>query len=243
MPTTVHRFDKLTTTVARAQDPTPTTSPATAGGGDTTEFLFVQTFASGIWAPKAGEDGVFLLTLTGASAQTVYFSDRPERIVGTVPTPRFLDGLGFTPTNPPNAALVVQVDEGEDVVVIELRDPVYTEDFGPEEATTLTYEAKVLAEYTEAGLAHLAARQTDATIPATFGPASLFIDDCPDAKFYCIANGPKQELGVRGLCWNWDDWLCEPCSDHRIECNDTFPDYCGGRCAVCNDGIYGTCVG
>jgi len=45
-------------------------------------FLFVQPFEGGTWAPKPGENGVFSLTLTGMAAQTVYFSDRPDRIFG-----------------------------------------------------------------------------------------------------------------------------------------------------------------
>ena len=41
-------------------------------------------------------------------AATIYFSDRPERIFGDLPTQEFLDTLGFTPDFPPNAALITQ---------------------------------------------------------------------------------------------------------------------------------------
>ena len=117
-------------------------APATPGGspvaidrtdhlglpeGERTYFMFVQTAQSGTWAEKAGEEGVYTLTLTGVPAQTVYFSDRPQRIVGTQSTTEFYDALGFTPENPPNAALVTQTDAGEDVLVIELFNPVYAE--------------------------------------------------------------------------------------------------------------------
>jgi hypothetical protein len=60
-------------------------------------MLFVQTFASGSLLPKEGEEGTFILTLNGGYGRTIGFSDRPERIVGSVPTQQFLDGLGFTP--------------------------------------------------------------------------------------------------------------------------------------------------
>ena len=107
---------------AHAQDATPGATPAvdpnnphpsadTAGAHP--EFLFVQPFDSGAWSPTSGADATYTLTLTGAAAQTVYFSDRPERIVGLAPTQRFLDGLGFTPNNPPNAALVATPDGSE----------------------------------------------------------------------------------------------------------------------------------
>lgn len=86
---------------------TPGASPAAMGTvGENGAFLFVQTARSGTWAPKAGENGVYTLTLTDTPDQTVYFSDRPARVVGVAPLQQFLDGLGFSPQNQPNAALV-----------------------------------------------------------------------------------------------------------------------------------------
>jgi hypothetical protein len=133
----------LTSRRTSAQDATPAPFPsdphpsADAAGTDP-EFLFTQTFDSGTWAPKDEAAGTYTLTLTGAAAQTTYFSDRPERVVGLAPTQQFLDGLGFTPANPPNAALVTQTAGGEsDILVLELIDPVYDANAG-----TLTYEAR-----------------------------------------------------------------------------------------------------
>src|SRR5262245_1489539 len=75
-------------------------------------------------------------------------SDRPDRIVGTVETARFLEALGFTPANPPNAALVVRTPAGErDVLVVELFNPVYTEDFSADGGVSVMYEARVLDAY------------------------------------------------------------------------------------------------
>ena len=136
---------------AGAQDATPEASPETDAPHPS--FLFVQLAEGGTWMPKPGEDGVFLLTLAGVSSQSIYFSDRPERIVGTVPTEKFLDQLGFTPLNPPNAAVVVQTPEGtRDVLVIELFDPVYTQDFADGAGDVLTYEARLLEAYEGDGL-------------------------------------------------------------------------------------------
>lgn len=92
--------------------------------------------------PKAGENGVYTLTLTDTPDQTVYFSDRPARVVGVAPLQQFLDGLGFSPQNQPNAALVAQTAIGEDVLVIELLNPR-----NDEAAHTLTYDARVLENY------------------------------------------------------------------------------------------------
>ena len=80
----------FTTRLTSAQDATPAATPVfpsdphpSADGVVThPEYLFVQPFDGGTWAPKAGEDGTFVLTLTGAAAQTTYFSDRPERDTG-----------------------------------------------------------------------------------------------------------------------------------------------------------------
>src|SRR5690606_38725131 len=92
----------------------------------------------------------------------------------------FLDGLGFTPFDPPNAAVVAQTAAGEDVIVVELLNPRLIESFGTDSGTTLVYDVRVLADYEGGGLAFLASHQSDATLPERFGPASLFIDDCGD---------------------------------------------------------------
>lgn len=225
-----------------AQEATPSASPASLPddphpsadtAGTHPEFLFTQSFNGGTWVPKSGASGVYTLTLTGAAATTTYFSDRPERIVGLAPTQQFLDGLGFTPENPPNAALVTQTADGEqDILVIELDAPIYDAAAG-----TLTYEAKVLADYGERGLAYLARQQTDYELAASFGEGSLFIDDCPDSLLdgcYFADNndwtGTWNFLGYisSGNCWNSTTWLCEPCGSYSYVCNETYPDDCNG---------------
>ncbi len=227
---------------AHGQEATPGATPAvdpndphpsadTAGAHP--EFLFVQPFDAGTWAPKPGADGTFTLTLTGAAAHAVYFSDRPERIVGLTPTQRFLDALGFTPDNPPNAALVAPSADGSDtqeILVIELLNPVYDAAAG-----TLVYEARVLADYSEPGLAHLARQQTDYDLPESFGAGSLFIDDCPDIQLNCYdVNNPSTIVGttMAGTCYQWWPPGCLLCQNTCITCNAALP-ACGGQC--CGD--------
>jgi hypothetical protein len=75
----------------------------------------------------------------------VFFSDRPNRIVGAVPTERILEVLGFDPSDPPNAALVIQTDNGTiDVIVLELSTPVYDPAAG-----TMSYVATVLEGFAQ----------------------------------------------------------------------------------------------
>ena len=71
--------------------------------------------------------GVYTLSLEGSLGDTVYFSDRPARRVGLIPTAVLLEQLGFTPADPPNAALVAQTADGEDILVVELMNPRYDE--------------------------------------------------------------------------------------------------------------------
>jgi hypothetical protein len=222
-----------------AQDATPTTGDA--AGETKLAFLFVQLFNQGTWYPKPDEEGIYVLTLTGATAQTLFFSDRPERIVGTVDTPQFLDGLGFTPSNPPNAALVVRTPEGErDVLVVELFNPVYVEAVNDPGNVTVTYEARVLEAYQGHGLTVWLAEQEDAELPAEFSDVSLFIDDCPDLTG-CYKQGIGGErLGdfpdgrTYGQCWALNGG-CEP--DHPNcpgpswevlwgQCNQLYADAC-----------------
>lgn len=230
----------LGTRLASADEGAPAASPApfpsdphpsADDAGTRPEYLFVQPFEGGTWTPKPGMDGVFTLTLSGAAAETTFFSDRPERDAGLAPTQKFLDGIGFQPENPPNAAIVAQTDDGkEDVLVVELLVPVYDA-----EAATLTYEAKVLPDYGGRGLSSLAQQQTDYDLAATFGEGSLFIDDCPNSLLDGCYYEDEQTNYIfygnvsSGNCWNSKTWLCEPCGSYSSLCNQTYAD-CENQC-------------
>jgi len=84
------------------------------------EYLFVQS------APKVSlKNG--LLTLTGVNVSTLYFSDRPDRIVGHVPTTKFVDhwgeGSDSFKADPPNAALAIAGYKEPSFIVVELKNP------------------------------------------------------------------------------------------------------------------------
>jgi hypothetical protein len=231
--------------LAAAQDATPAPGASPPADGDKPVFMFVQTFASGRGEvnPAAGTpvaEGTptpsggapFLLRLEGHSGQTIYFSDRPDRIVGAVPTEDFLETLGFTPFNPPNAALVAEFASGQGVIVLELIEPVYDA-----AAATLTYGAEGLGTFAGERLEPVARDKVVEQLPAEFGPAALFIDDCPDitaclrsSNFIAWIPG-----GPYGQCWQGlFQGGCQPCWHTRDEldalCNSTFADRCDGRC-------------
>ncbi len=126
---------------------------ATSASADTrqADFLFVQNAASMSYA--GGK-----LTLKRVSPVTVFFSDRPERIAGNMPTsawvPFWSDGKDSFAKDNPNANLsVLEKDKYNVDVVVTLSNPVLKGD-------ELSYDVKIL----------------EGTMPASGGPASLFID-------------------------------------------------------------------
>jgi hypothetical protein len=213
---------------ARAQDATP---PVAGADGEKIEYLFVQSFRSGNIAPKEGEDGTFSLTLEQGLGQTIFFSDRPERIVGAAPTAKLLAGLGFPADDPPNAALVVEPGPGEtDVAVVELSNPTY------DEAThTATYEVTVLQDWEDSLEMGFSKAPADlAALAPTFGAAHLFIDDCPDLTITCRngSNGAIAGSYKAGTCWDGSRVCCFPCGGYdgiQNTCDSMF-NKCGSSC-------------
>ncbi len=222
--------------ISRAQG-TPTASDPLAADNST---LFVQTAAGGTFlpnteaSPEAGDRGTHVLTLSGHPGQTIFFSDRPQRTFGQAPTETLLVELGFTPDNPPNAALVVSTPDGaDDILVLTLFNPIYDND-----ANLLIYEANILGEYAGENLAPVADRQQDDELPSEFAHASLFIDDCPDLIYCCFLPGQFPDgcpigSGVHvGTCWNSNTWTCDVCDpnrDYGALCNQTFAS-CNNEC-------------
>ena len=120
---------------------------------ETEESMFVQT-AEGI-----DSDGQ-TLTLRGITPSTLYFSDRPKRVVGHMATADFVDlwaiGDNSFETDPPNAVLAFlkpDAEAPEDAVVV-LKQP------NLDDAGDLSYSIEVL----------------EGTVPTHTGPVTLFID-------------------------------------------------------------------
>ncbi|MGZ4186571.1 MAG: hypothetical protein ACXVUE_20320 [Solirubrobacteraceae bacterium] len=116
------------------------------------ESMFVQT------AQNIECDGA-TLTLRGITPSTLYFSDRPQRVVGHMKTSEFVDlwdaGDNSFASDPPNAVLSF-LEPGADVpedAVIVIREPRLTEG-------ELAYTIEVL----------------EGSVPAQTGPVTLFID-------------------------------------------------------------------
>jgi hypothetical protein len=228
---------------AGAQDTSPAATPGAtppssyprADPPSTPGFLFVQTFTGGTFGPKEGEADRYVLTLSGAPDRTIYFSDRPERITGDIPTQQFLDRVGFT-ADAPNAALTV---DGM-TFVIELLGGTYDAAAG-----TLIYDVVFLTDYPGEDRPRISPKVGDPLGPdalaAQFGVASLFIDQ---ADCLCCCNGPVYCKVFNGYnvvrdCGTFNDqpycatggfYECGPCRDHSDDCNAYFTDCCQGEC-------------
>ena len=128
------------------------------------EFLLVQN-AEGV-SLNNGE-----LRLKNIQPSTLYFSDRPDRIVGRVTTQKYVDHWSVGDNNfsadPPNAVLSVQNgNEIEDITVV-LKDPKL-------EGADLVYNVEIL----------------DGSASLTGGAAALFID---------VVGRPLTPLSVAGV--------------------------------------------
>jgi hypothetical protein len=222
---------------AGAQDATPVATPGTAPA-DKVTYLFVQSYQSGSIAPKAGADGRYTVTLEQGLGQTIFFGDRPSRDVGATPTSQFLEGLGFSDDNPPNAALILETGSGEtDIAVVELFNPAYDES-----THTASYEIVGLESWEDDLDLGLQEDPTDlAGLGASFGAAHLFIDDCADTTVQCIDHGANDGLaGVyEGVpaCWNYA--VCMPCEPYghvqpdRCSTQNYWTDKCNKDHSVC----------
>lgn len=216
-------------TSASAQDATPVTEFAEDAtpvpeGADTEKvtYLFVQSFQSGSIAPTEGTDGRYTVTLDHGLGQTIYFGDRPSRDVGISPTEQFLAGLGFSETNPPNAALLLESAPGEtELAVVELYNPTY------DVAThTATYDVQVLERWQDELDLGLSREPADlSAITPSFGAAHLLIDDCAAQDIYCHDKATGVQYGTLGdeFCYNY--LLCIPCTPY----GHSQPDRCSVR--------------
>ena len=115
----------------------PTQPPATAqtkAPARAPEFMFVQTAKD-----MAYKDGV--LTLQDVSPMTVFFSDRPQRIVGHVRNDLFLqkwvEGSNSFKSDPPNAVLSVKDKTPPTSTVVVLNNPRLN-------GNNLTYDVRTL---------------------------------------------------------------------------------------------------
>lgn len=157
----------------------------TPEAGEEIELLFVQTAGSGTLTPS---DQGYTLSFRHDTGQTIYFSDRPERLTGLVPTAELVSQWPFEAESPPNAALAISnpEDANAQVFVGVLSNPEW------DAATaTLSYGFWNLTDDIPAA--------TPTPIPDSFESATLFIDGSPlnNRGIYVInETGRPIEVGI-----------------------------------------------
>lgn len=147
---------------AAAQDATPESDGPI-------QLLFIQVAESGTATPEGND---VRLALAHASGQTLYFSDRPERLAGVVDTASFLDELATLAADPPNAALVFQTEQADPtlhLVVLELMEP-------RSETGSIEYLARIIDPTATGTLTADDPSLVADSLPPAFAQATLFID-------------------------------------------------------------------
>jgi hypothetical protein len=146
----------------------------TPEAGEEIELLFVQAAANGTLAQS---DQGYTLTFRHDTGQTIYFSDRPERLTGLVPTSELIAEWPFEDETPPNAALAISNAEDDSVTV--LIGVLSTPEWSPGSAT-LSYGFWMLTDNIPAG--------SPTPIPDSFDSATLFIDGASLKNGYIFIN-------------------------------------------------------
>jgi hypothetical protein len=192
-----------------------------------TTYTFIQEGNGGSFVKDSS--GNYTLTITETVPYTLYFSDRPARVAGFAPMDKFLRGFCFNKSNPPNAAIMIKDgEEDSDVIMVELTVPRYDE-----ENRTLMYMAKMLDNYTFASSwAQDIIPMADDSIPESFGPVNIVIDNCLDGYVLCCkVLCPWGCCGriKTGCCWSSRDFECEACRNSNYyvsKCKEKFGKAC-----------------
>ncbi|HET9662328.1 MAG TPA: hypothetical protein VFP05_18520 [Thermomicrobiales bacterium] len=160
---------------AAAQSGTPEAS-------DEVELLFVQAAGSGTLTPS---DQGSTLSFRHDTGQTIYFSDRPERLTGLLPTAELVAQWPFEDESPPNAALAISntEDSSAQVFVGVLSNPVW--DAG---SATLSYGFWMLSDDIPAG--------SPTPVPSSFDAATLFIDGANRGIIVANMTGRSIQIGI-----------------------------------------------
>ena len=188
----------LTPAHVAAQQATPEVAPVDIS------LLMVQTAGATTLAPVSGADHT--LTLTGISAQTLFFSDRPARAAGTVPTSSFIDAWAdIFADDPPNATMIAHREVGDETdvaVVVTLSEPAFDEASG-----TLTYNARILSAEQIQDRVFENAPLSAVDEPQEFAEAHLFIDNAPSC-FECVYLTILTLGMMAAVCSQYDDYAC-----------------------------------
>ena len=177
-----------------------------AGGTPAPSYLFVQNGTGGTLSETT-------LTLTGVSSKTGYFSDRPYRLAGQVPTEEFITAWGEAGSSltedPPNADFTCTVDGNVANYVVELTLPGMA-------GEDLSYSVNAVGDTVLPEAAITCEADSHLFIDWTMDCGTL---TCQEAKDLCSLDVPGKPIERGGIsaaqACNCVDWLL---SCQKIEC-------------------------
>lgn len=148
-------------------------TPVPASSGDGVQLLFVQSFGASRLDPDPADSSQWILTLSDGTGHTLYFSDRPGRLAGTIPTDRFVSVFASqTVEDPANAALVAQTaDDAEVTHAFELLGLAYDAQAG-----VATYTVRFLSDPSALEITFRQPPLQTLSEPVAYGQSEVFID-------------------------------------------------------------------
>jgi hypothetical protein len=161
--------------------------------------LFALDADQGVLTPLTGKQGMYRLVLEDVSARANYFTDRPEREVGTVPVRPMLRRLFAEGSPPPNAAVNASAP-GRGQLLMGIEIDAWRYDAGHRK---LALRVRHLPQ----GGRTIGHVREDVVLPRSFSDVSMFIDDCcsvvapatvfnpgPTTFALSINNGPQVQV-------------------------------------------------
>lgn len=167
----------LTVIAVHPAGASPASVPSAKPDAEKVSLLYSVTGGDATMRLLPGSGDRYAFTLKKADPRTVWFSNRPARHSGTLPTDGFVTewaGFGFQ-ADPPNVAITAHDPSGGfDTFVAVMRNPTYKNG-------TLRATMQILSEEMANDLTGNLARHGDNHdadgIPADLGAVSIFIDD------------------------------------------------------------------
>lgn len=171
-PVTAHESTPAATHAALGKQ--VTAKQVAQGKKQVRTVLFSLTANAGSLTPIAGVKDSYSLVLRRADPSTIWFTDRPYRDSGVLPTLDVARAFSVT-KDPPNVALVFHLPtQGTDTLVAVMRKSAFDAN-----SQTFTAQIRILSTQQQTKVTtglkrHV--KRADTIIPETFKNASLFID-------------------------------------------------------------------
>lgn len=189
---------------------------AAADAADTPSWLFSLTAAGGTFAANDLNPNIGTLTLTGTSAETTGFTDRPVRDAVTVRTDQLPTAWPeMFADSDPNAVLIARNADGtRQTYVLELSSPTI-------DGTALTFQVAAIEGKDHSSQVPGMTTRAATVPPASFGEVALFIDSVtpPGPHWICTSgtNGNGTPINPPAPI-PFDSWTSTASQQFQAQC-------------------------